>query len=411
MPTESDGLIEGHTLIEYRGIRSGQRAAGKAPVKTPPRIRHTLKAKGSDYFDIDVPLMKSAAKRLGIEDWKTIKELPIRFMSDELYGDNGVMFIERALYSARGRLCGSAMGAVNATQRVDIAAYARSKGKKIEPLNPFVEKECGPACPLWGQDGEKTDCRWRMILTMQLADDPVFPSPVYHRTTSRYSIRSVDTCLRHILSVTNGVLAGPLFWFRQSEIKVRDREGKDRIIPVSTIDYKGTVAELRAEGLRHLQMRNALVEASKGKFVDMGKDLGFMSRGLDDGEIIDDELEDVGDVAGPSGAVEEPRSVEDEAADRMIGVQSQIAALGKKLGYTSARMRALEKKHEGDLQSILEELRAEDPQTDFDPSPGTPADETADVANDTEPETVDTEPEPVAAVAAGDDDIDDLFDD
>lgn len=410
MPRESEGLDHANTLIEYRGIRCGQRAQGKAPVKTPPRVRHTLKPKGSDYFDIDVPVMKAIAARLKLdpENWKKVKEVPIFLMSDLVSGEGGVLFSERALYSRRGRLCGSAMGAENAVQRIDISAYAKSKGKDIKQLKQFVEKPCTDECPVWGKDGEKTDCKWRMVVTMQLADDPIFPSPVYHRTTSRYTQRSLFTCLTHISAITGGILTGIPLWFRQTEIKVRDRDGKDRIIPVNTIEFKGTVAELRRLGLKQHQLRNAITEASAGKVVSAAS-LSFGNVDLGHGELIDDEADDVGDVAGPAGQVEVPKSSDDEAMETAVQLQSDVAKLGKKLGYTKARMDSLSTKHEGDLQGMLAELRAEDPDTDFNPSPGAPAREGVVVEDD----VIEEEPPPAAAAAVpaddDDDDITDLF--
>jgi hypothetical protein len=380
MPKELEGFAAPNTLIEHRGIRGGERP-GKLPVKTPPRVRMPIKLKGEKTFKIDELVMRDAAFHQGVEpnNWaQEVKAIPVFALSDIIRGDEGVVYIERALYTGRGRLCSSAADDEFAYQKINVASYA--KNKTIQELpKPRNDVKCTPDCPLWAKPGEKSDCRWRAITTCQLQFKPVFPSPVRHRTVSIYTIRAMITSLRFISSMTEGVLMGIPLLFKQSQIDVRDAKGEFRRIPVMHFDFDGTIQQLRHHAVVELESRNILRAAHGGAVVGTQNGLSYADHQLDGDESIADAVEyNADDEAAPS----ETKS----ARADLIEISSQIALLYKRLGYTKARQEALETKRGGDLDEILSELKSQSP--DFNPSPG--------------------EPGPEGSV---EDDVDDLFDD
>jgi hypothetical protein len=398
MPQDSEGLDAPNTLVEYRGIRGGERGE-KAPIKTPPRVRQPLRNLETKKFDIDEDVMKAAAKRLKVKSWaRDVDAIPVYLLSDKIVGDDGVVYLERALYTGRGRLCSSAAGVVKASQKVDVKAYADSKGKTktIKELKVAREVDCDTNCPLWGAPDKPTDCKWRAIVNVQLMDSAVFPSPTRHRTRSKYSIRAMVTSLRHISAITNGVLMGIPLLFRQVKIDVKDREGKTRRIPIMVFEFDGTIQQLRDHAAREVASRISLVHAADGVLVpksDIKRSL--YDGGVDvDGEVIEDVAEDKAEDID-EGAVEARVKEEDD------DLSSEIAVLYKRMRFTPARQRMIEDKHGGDLAAVLEELRGQAPE-DFNPAPGEPGDD----AEESETETPDDEEEG----ADGDDDFDDLFD-
>ena len=330
-------------LMEYRGIRGGE-MGGNAPIKTPPRVRMPSRNPQTKKFDIDERVMKAAARRLGLEEdsWATsVKAIQVLLTTDQIVGDGGVVYVERAFYTGRGRQCSSALGGALANQLVDVKAYASSKALKLYDKPRDVE--CTPECPMWARPGEKSDCGWRAIVGMQLLDSPVFPSRSLHRTRSFYSIMSMIGSLNTIASFTGGVLSGIPLMFRQHLIDVRAADGQTRRIPIMSFDFDGPVTELRRLAVAELQSRGNLTLARQGKFLPDPPPPPSQ-------EPMPEELSDV---------EEEDEDEVPAAVDDVTKIQSDVALLAKRLGYTPARMRLLEQKHEGDLQAMLSDLQAE----------------------------------------------------
>ena len=370
MPRELEGFDSPTTLIEYRGIRAGERTAeSKAPIKMPLRVRMPVRNLETKKFDPDVSVMKQAARRLDIpdHDWEKVREIPVFVLSDEVMGDGGVVYVERALFSARGRLCSSAACEDKARCLIKIGEYA--KNKRIVELPQASEIDCTPECPLWvlpKDRGEKrSDCKWRAVVNVQLIDSPIFPSPARYRTTSSYSIRAMLTSLNFIKAATGGILAGIPLWMRQSHIDVRDAKGQTRRIPVVCFDFKGTLRELRAHALEERRSRHQLDQAANGDFE--AKVVSHFDTDLGGGEVIDEEPE-----ARPEddAVVDSSRPSEED-----LRLRSDIARLAKSLDFTPARMRALEEKHQGDLEAILDELTHLSGGGEFNPTPGEPGQE------------------------------------
>jgi len=345
MPSDLYGLDEINQLIEYRGIRGGEMGE-RHPIKTMPIVRMPLKNK-NNRFDVDEKIMLSAARREGHDHWAgKVDKIPVYLFTDNILGDAGVVYIERALYSRRGRLCGSMGGIEAADRRVDVNAYA--KNKKIVELPKPIEVPCNEDCPMWGSPTEKTDCHWRAVVTVQLQDSPVYPSPTRYRTTSKYSIRALLTSLRFISSITGGVMTGIPLNLVQRKIEVFDADRKKRLIPVMFFEFPGTLQKLREFAVAELKSRETLKQAIGGEF------------SIDVNQTFVDLQENV----------EEEGDIEEVEETGLADLSSEIAKLGKQLGFTRARMQMLEEKHQGDLDAMLGELQMLSP--DFDPSAGEP---------------------------------------
>jgi hypothetical protein len=354
VPTKEveSGFDDPHYLIEFRGIRGGE-MGGSAPIKTPPRVRLPTRNPATKKFDVDEAVMKAAARHQGLSEanWTSeVKAIPVFVTTDKIQGDDGVIYLERAFYTGRGRMCSSAYGSQKANQVADVRAYAKNKSLKMHPQPQDVD--CNRECPMWAKNGEKSDCGWRAIVNMQLIHRPVFPSRSVHRTRSFYSIMSMISSLTAISRVTGGVLSGIPLMFRQHLIDIRQADGQNRRIPVMTFDFDGPLIELRRLAIEEMTMRRTLSEALAGNDVKApaGRTV-FTPMAMGDDLAVDGDDDASDDTA--AAAAEE--SVEVDAT----AVQSEVAALASKLGYTAARMRLLEQKHEGDLGAMLTELRTE----------------------------------------------------
>lgn len=349
MPKSDYDVFSGSRyLMEYRGIRGGE-MGGNAPVKTPPRVRMPSRNPQTKKFDIDERVMKAAARRLGLDEdgWATnVKAIPVMLTTDQITGDGGVVYVERAFYTGRGRQCSSALGSDIANQLVDVRAYAKNKTLKV--LDQAKDVECSPECPMWAKPGEKSDCSWRAIVSVQLLDSPVFPSRSIHRTRSFYSIMSMIGSLNTLATFTGGVLSGIPLMFRQHLIDVRATDGQTRRIPIMSFDFEGPITELRRVAVAELQSRENLTQARQGKFLPALPPPQKADQSLMPEELPGvAEVEDEDDDSAPAGV------------DDVTKISSDVALLAKRLGYTPARMRLLEQKHEGDLQAMLTDLQAE----------------------------------------------------
>ena len=368
MPITLEAFEAPNMLLQYRGIRAGERPDGKAPNKKPLRVRHEPKNKETHKYDPDEKVMKGAARRLGVpvDEWLSVREVPVMLLSDNVEGEDGVIYLERAWYTSHKRRCGSPAHIANAVCFVDIDDYVKSK--KTTWLRKPREFECTDKCPMWvkpeERGGKKEECKWRVIVNVQLLDSPVYPSPTRYRTAGVNTIRTLITSLNHISSITGGVLMGIPLWLRQSFKDVIDGTGKWRRIPVVTFDFKGTVQELREYARLELLSRKQLVDAREDKWPDNLPPVTFIDKDLDTDKI--------------EALPEDDADVEEIQKQQLIESSSKIALLAKDLNFTRARMQALEDKHQGDMDAMLAELKTMAGGSQFNPSPGEPGAEQAE---------------------------------
>jgi hypothetical protein len=334
-------------FIESRGIRGGEKG-DRAPTKTPPLVRMPVRNPATKKFDIDVEVMKRAAARQGIkpDDWRNVRAIPVVLMSDKVIGSDGVIFLERALFIGPSRSCHSEFGQAMSKRTVDVQAFAKSK--KILQLAEEATEECNKACPMWTKPGVKSECSWRAIVSVQLLDAQSYPSRAVHRTKSSYSIRAMISSLQAISNVTGGVLAGIPLLFRQHTIDVKAAvDGKIRRIPIMSFEFQGSVSELRRLAVEELRSREQMYAALSGQFPSVTLKAAVDAEPDEDGLVaaVDDDDSAVdGFEADDSGGEE---------------LSNRIQKMARTLGYTAARMRLLEQKHEGDMQQMLEDLKAE----------------------------------------------------
>lgn len=345
MPKNNESLDIRVQLIEYRGIRGGERVEGqKQPIKTPLRVRRPLRNKDTHKFDIDVEIMRAACRRAKIDEdrWASdLSAVPVLLTTNNIVAESqnfGIVYVERALYTAGGRLCGCAMRDELASQEAAVADYARNKAVNWYPESKKVA--CDETCPMCGRYDKPTDCKWRAIVTVQLADSPVFPSPTRYRTTSKYTIRAILTSLRFIAEVTGGVLTGIPLWLVQSYLDVKDAQDKFRRIPVVHFEFKGTLQELRHHAAIEIASRQTMLSGLVAV-----EPLALLA--AQDVDLLEDDDSDEESV---------PKLIEAGKQD-LIALSSDVALLYKRLGFTPARRCLLEDEHKGDLEAILAELR------------------------------------------------------
>jgi hypothetical protein len=368
MPTELEGFESPSSLLEYRSIRAGERPEGGAPKKTPLRVRFPIKNLETHKYDPDVDVMKRAAERLGlpVDEYLSVREAPVMLYTDKVEGEDGVIYLERAWYAGHRRRCGSAAHMAKAECNVDIGEYTRNK--KVVWLQKSRPIDCTSKCPMWvkpeDRGTKKEECRWRVIVTVQLLDSPIYPSPTRYRVSGVNTIKTMITSLNHISSVTGGILAGIPLWLRQGWKDVHDAKGKFRRIPVVTFDFKGTIQELRDHAYQELLSRQRLIQAREGKWPTDLPAPKYIGQDLDIDEIDADADDDVA-----------PEEIEKQ---QVIEVSSDIALLAKKLNFTRARMEALENKHHGDIDAVLAELKTLASGSKFNPAPGEPGAEEED---------------------------------
>jgi len=362
-------ILDSPRCMEYRSIRTGERIGDKRrPIALRPRVSLPNKNLKSKKFEVDVHTMMQIARDQGIppKDWaEKVTGIPVYLLSDNVLANadaGGVVYVERALYTARGRLCASALGAKVADQNIDVRAYARDK--TIKEYGETRHVECNENCPMWSDDPKKkTDCRWRIIVTMQLQNDPVFPSPTVYRTRSEQTIRSIVTSLSAISRATGGVLMGIPLLFRQVYVDGHDASGAPRRYPIMVFDFMGTIQELRKHAIGEGESRNILTQASRGHVFTTPK-------------IIDVMFDDDGELEEPKAEVRLLNSGLKEADDR-------LNALYNELDFTPARKRGLEERHAGDIDSMIAELEQLTPnKTNFDPSAGEMSDHDVDEEDD-----------------------------
>lgn len=369
-----DGFTGSRFINEHRGIRCGEKGAS-SPSKTLPRVRMPTRNPSTKKFDVDEKTMSAAAERLGFDgrEWPTVvKAIPVYLTTDKIVGDGGAIYIERALYTgANRRQCSSSLGTEHAQQKIDISAYAKSKSIKV--LDTPKTVECSPtACPMWVAPGQKSDCGWRAIVSVQLQDSPVFPSRSVHRTKSYYSILSMVGSLNAIAEITGGIISGIPLMFRQHLIDVRSASGENRRIPIMSFEFDGSVQELRRLAIAEMVSRDSLSRGQSGNFS------GFLPEIMADRQKslmphMDEEDEIVSDVVDDEDSSSDVATASTEDVTRARDLESEIATTARALGYTPARMRLLESKHMGDLQAMLADLRIESGAKDVTPPSSTKA--------------------------------------
>lgn len=393
MPVEEMNTIrESQVVSEHRKIKIGEKGSGeraapkkyKAPVVTLPR-----KSKGGEKFDVDESTMNSIRLDQGVKqsalnsmgkvvigsEGGDILGVPVRLFTDNI---DEALYVYRAVYNSYGRaLCKSNLGDPKAKRWFSKEDPGEDKGKqmgkgKVFILNQPVEVDCSKKCPLWPKPGEKTECSWHSILTVQLEHSKVFPQPTRFRTSGWMVINHLRGSLNKIAAVTGGILANIPLLLVEVEIETRTASGEKRAHPVMEFTWRGgTLDGLRDLAVAELGSRQRLQAALEGKHVGDPslapiKPSQFTAGGmstpaqLEDAAVAMDDpddfvdLEDAELVSSSSGAIDKAQDSMDHEANALM---AEVDALKKKTGVSERAFEAMVEKHSGVMDKVAAELR------------------------------------------------------
>ncbi len=394
MPVEEmDTIRNSQVVSEHRKIKIGEKGQGeraapkkyKAPVVTMPR-----KSKGGEKFDVDELTMNSIRMEQGLgqstvgttgkvvagKEGSDILGVPVRLFTDNI---DEAMFVYRAAYNSYGRaLCKSNLGEPKAKRWFSKEDPGEDKGKqmgkgKIFILHQPIEVDCNKKCALWPKPGEKSECSWHCILTVQLEHNKVFPQPTRFRTSGWTVINHLRGSLNKIAAVTGGVLANLPLLLIEVEIETRTAGGEKRAHPVMEFTWRGgTLDGLRDMAIAELNSRHRLAAAREGKHVNdptitalkpnaftagamntpaqLDEAAGAMDMG-DPDDFVD--LDDAEVAASPS-ANDAGAAGANQEADALV---AEVDGLKKKTGVSERAFEAMVDKHAGVMSKVAEELR------------------------------------------------------
>lgn len=372
MPLDVHHIMASSKTIEARKLKIGQTGSRSPDKLKGIAITHSLKPSGGKNFDKDYPIMQSVFEHYGNKGdvGTTLPRVPVRLFSDNI---NEIVHVYRGWWARSGPRCLSGIGKEMAARYFDQKEF--EKNNNIVKVFPPVEYKCDDKCPMWGKDGEKTDCKWTAIVSMQLEHFPVFPSPTQFRTTGMQIIKSMVGSLNMIKEATGGILAGIPLEFCWHEVEGGTRDGKKRKYPVMTFEFSGTLQQLREQAILEMESRRRLKSAHKGVPVDAEIKPQSMS-----GFTTDVMVASVSEDASESGEEDEyiPDDDDNEPAAPSVSQedelrQAKIKKLQSDLGMTDKAVDMMLDKHGGDFDSAIAEMKSMTPAGDF--APGEMSDE------------------------------------
>lgn len=378
MPVEEQAAIEDSRVVaEYRKIKIGDKSGTNgAPVRyKAPVVTAALKAKAGAKFEVDELVMSAIRRQQGLGAKDDVKGIPVRLVTDDI---SESLFVYRAIYNSFQRtLCKSVLGDDKAQRWFSAKDPGADKGRamggksRLFVLNQPVAVDCNRLCSSWGKNGEKTDCSWHAILTMQLEHDPVFPQPTRYRTSGWTVIQHLRGSLNKIAAVTGGILANIPLLLVETQIESKTAGGEKRTHPVMTFMWQGTLTELREAAIAELDSRRRLREAMAGAavpFVVSGRltagaidhmavagdgEQGPPADAGDSDDFVDFDAPGLEVVEAPSA----PRTEPDSAAQKSLSaMETEIAELRKRTQTTDRALSALYDKHHGDVTAVRDEL-------------------------------------------------------
>jgi hypothetical protein len=408
MPVEGqEKILAAVSTLESRKIKIGKKGKRKFAdaFENGMKITFAERKHKSEDFKVDLQAMQACWEFYGNEGAapKELQRIPVRLLSDNIT-DN--IYIYRGWWAASGPRCTSRLGDKMARRKIDTKAY--EKNKKIVVLDNPVSHPCDKSCPMWTDPGEKSDCGWSLILSVQIECLPVIPNLARFRSTSPQSRSNLVGSLNQIKDITGGILAGiplDLIWKKKTG---PDHTGKTRSYPVLGFEFRGTSQQLREHAIVELESRRRLAAAIGGEEVTSSLPTApasmpiIPSGGYGDEVIGEDEVDDefIPDDDGPS--TPEPKSKEEaEAEDLDRKIIGKISDRKRQLGMTDKALELLLDKHDGDYSAALEEMGDMVPESDF--SPGQVSSDEDFIAEEEEEEQEDAIPQQGEAVSEDDD--------
>jgi hypothetical protein len=364
MPLDVEGMLVSSKTVEVRKLKIGKTGSRSPDKLKGMTITQSLKPSGGKNFERDYALLQTIFTNYGNkgETDGVLQRIPVRLFSDDV---RDVVYIYRGWWARSGPRCMSGIGDENARRFFQQDKY--EKTGEIVKLRRPIDFPCNNTCPMWGVDGEKTDCKWTAIVRLQLEDYPIFPSPTQFRTTGKQVIKTLVGSLNHIKEATGGILAGIPLELAWHEIEGGTRDGKKRKYPVLSFQFAGTLQQLREQAIVEMESRRRLKSAHAGKPVDVAidpfvmKDINLPSEivesteesasGSDDDEYIPDDDDDL-PAAAKSGD------------DRQ---QAKLKSLQETLDMSDKAVEMMLDKHGGDFAAAIKEMENMAPAGDFAP--------------------------------------------
>lgn len=380
MPVDIDEeFANSSSLSEHMKIKIGEKGAGEraAPKKyEAPVISFPVKGKAGVKFDVNEEVMEAIKKDFGSTAKGLIKSVPVFLMSDDI---DQFLYVYRAIYNASNRaMCKSNMGEAKAQRWFQKTDPGEDKGKRglgksknLFILNQPIEIDCDRKCSFWLKNGEKGECSWHAVLSVQLQHSAVYPQMTKYRTSGWKVMTHLRSSLNQIKDITGGVLAGIPLHLVQIEIESKTAAGEKRKHPVMEFQWHGTITELREAAVAELNSRRRLKASHEGKHVelvedsrdagvaktsavklnDTGHDGGDSTPEIDDDDFVDFDDEDVKVVDAP---VAEKSLERNEAVSAL---ELKVEELKKVAGVTPRAFESMSDKCGGDLNLIHEELK------------------------------------------------------
>lgn len=363
---EQDTIRNSLVTVESRKIKIGQKSGKNLPEKLSGFIiTKTIKPKGGKNFERDEYLMRLIWEQMGqpIKEKAPVPELPripVTLLSDDVAD---IVHVYRGWYAASGPRCTSVLGNENAIQRYD------KKDGELVKLDKPKDRVCDRTCPMWKENGEKSDCGWHGVVSVQIRPLAIIPNLSKFRTTGWNTIQHLMGSLNQIKKITGDILAGIPLDMVWHEVEGRTKkENKTRKYPVVSFEFVGSPQELRAAAIIEATSRMQLAAAKNGESVTgitmpavsmnagasmplaVGGDLTDAVQEEDDELLIDDD--DEGDDAPPP-AGDPPSKEEDKEADALV---AKMKALAESAGVVERGLDLMIDKHDGDIAAVVAEL-------------------------------------------------------
>jgi hypothetical protein len=220
-------------LVERGKIKIGRKGKWvRETFQQPEKIDHflvtTLEKDATDNnFIVDNVLMKKLLKEQGVE---ILKKIPVRLLYDDIVLNYQSRF---ACFRGRTRWCsGDGRG-----------AFRLNSENKYEP----IKCPCERAHPDYaGEDKNgKGKCKMNCSLSVIIDGAESVGGIWKFRTTGYYSVTGILSSLMLVKSLTRGFLAG----LKLNMVVYPKTTDKGKIFVV-TIEYPGTIEQLKSEGLK-----------------------------------------------------------------------------------------------------------------------------------------------------------------
>jgi hypothetical protein len=366
-----EAIQNADATIESRKIKIGKKEGSR---NLPSRLKgiaitHTMKAKGGSNFERDNDAMKAIWNHYGVtkyDDYAEVPELPklpVQLLSDDVFEN---IHVYRGWWSGGGPRCMSTLGEENARR------FVEKRDSAFVKLDTPRDVPCNRDCQMWKENGEKSECGWKAIVSCQIEGMAIIPNLAKFRPNGWNSIQYIVGSANQIKKITGGILAGiplDLVW-REVEGRTKG-DGKKRRYPVLVFEFPGTPQQLREEAIKEMESRRRLEAARSGKPVtelvqltntvsssrisapvggDSMEEISSEDE-EDDMLLIDDEDDDDAEALKAGDGKEAVNTKEDPHP-----LQEKMEELAETAGMSGRSLEMLIDKHDGVIDNVVDEL-------------------------------------------------------